>query len=83
MSPTLFKQSFKVLPEEELRVECELGRRFKIKITNGSCELFGSEIASGAEKELFGGGKFAFFSFDGCDCEVVSSSEKMCVIVSF
>lgn len=77
MSPTLFKQSFKVLPEEELRVECELGRRFKIKITNGSCELFGSEIASGAEKELFGGGKFAFFSFDGCDCEVVSSSEKM------
>ncbi|RUP46031.1 CLP1, cleavage and polyadenylation factor I subunit,-like protein, partial [Jimgerdemannia flammicorona] len=52
-------------PEHEFRFEVDYSATVKIKLTKGTAEIFGTELATGMSYE-FSGRKVAVFSWHGC-----------------
>ncbi|KAJ5713397.1 uncharacterized protein N7483_010578 [Penicillium malachiteum] len=56
-------------PGAEWRFEVEFGHTIKVKLLNGTAELFGTELAE-SQTYTFSGSKGAIYTWHGCELEV-------------
>ncbi|KAJ5697734.1 hypothetical protein N7488_011418 [Penicillium malachiteum] len=56
-------------PGAEWRFEVEFGHTIKVKLLNGTAELFGTELAE-SQSYTFSGSKGAIYTWHGCELEV-------------
>ncbi|KAK3249992.1 hypothetical protein CYMTET_40604 [Cymbomonas tetramitiformis] len=67
-------RKFMLCKEHELRVEVEFKDNVTVKLTGGTAEIFGTEIAVDQQLLTFSGTKFAIFTWQGAELELSGSS---------
>ena len=78
-APSPSGQRYVLSPETELRIEIPFDQSATVVLVSGSCEIFGTELATSKEYQ-FSGTNVAIFTWHGCTVDVNDQGSQLDII---